>query len=126
MSVDVSTYAKQVRQLVEHHKKLKRNGKLLFAGWYDRENDSGDVNLFEVYEDFPDPGIGKLETFLFPSTADFQIRGSLRLTVTSPSELRDAAARDDSTLASIMNSTNREVIHPRNGNWDREIERLGR
>ena len=124
MSVDISSYAQQVRKLVARHRKLKRNGRLLFAGWFDRSNDEGDVNLFEVYEDFPDPGIGQLETFLFPSNADFPIKGALRLTVTSPSELRDAASRGDSILAAMMASPDREVLYPAKGNWDRLMDRI--
>lgn len=126
MSVGMSTLAKQVRQLVEHHKKLKRNGNLLFAGWYDKGNTSGDVNLFEIFEQFPDPGIGRLETFLFPSTTDFPLAGSLRLTVTSPSELRTAVAQSDETLAGILASRDKEVVYPENTEWDEAIERLSR
>lgn len=126
MSVGTGTLAKQVKELVEHHKKLRRNGSLLFAGWYDRNNSSGDVNLFEVYESFPDPGIGRLETFLFPSTADFPLTGSLRLTVTSPTELRAAATRNDATLAEILASTDREVIYPEGTDWDEALRRLMR
>ena len=126
MAVDVSMCAKHVKRLVEQHRKIRRNGKLLFAGWYDKDNDRGDVNLFEVYEDFPDPGLGRLETFMFPSSADFPVKGSLRLTVSSPSELLEAAARSDSTLAAILASADREVIYPKNGNWDSIIKDLSR
>lgn len=126
MSINTNRLAEQVKQLVMQHKKLERNGKLLFAGWYDRKNDSGDVNLFEVFEEFPDPGVGKLETFLFPSSADFPIAGSLRLTVTSPSELRDAIAQSDATLAQIMESDDKEVIYPADVDWNETIARLAR
>lgn len=124
MAMYTTMYAEDVKELVEHHRASTRNGRLLFAGWYDRSNEKGDVNLFEVYEDFPDPGIGKLETFLFPSSSKFPIKGSLRLTVTSPSELREAASRNDPTLAQIMTSEDKEVIYPEGGDWNDIIKRL--
>lgn len=122
----VDLYSEQVRRLVDEHKKIKRNGQLLFAGWYDRDNQQGDVNLFEVYADFPDPGLGKLETFMFPSSAEFPMKpgGSLRLTITSPSELHEAASRKDATLASILDSSDTEVVYPKGANWRDTIEEL--
>ena len=124
MLVDAKSYVDQVKRLVSHHKRLKRNGKLLFAGWYNKQNERGDVNLFEVYEHFPDPGLGKLETYLFPSTAEFPMKGALRLTVTSPSELKDAMARADNTLNSFLSYADREVIYPAGANWDEKIREL--
>ena len=126
MSVDMITLAEQVRQLVKQHEKLKRNGRFLFAAWHNRNNEAGDVNLFEVYEDFPDPGVGRLETFLFPSSTEFPIIGSLRLTITSPSEMHDAAAHDDATMTQIMSSEDREVIYPENADWDDAFARMRR
>lgn len=124
MSMYTSTYAEHVKELVELHRGSTRNGKLLFAGWYDRSNEKGDVKLLEVYEEFPDPGIGKLETFLFPSSSKFPIKGSLTLTVTSPSELQEAATRNDPTLAGILASSDKEVIYPEGGNWNDVIQGL--
>ncbi|MCX6344665.1 MAG: hypothetical protein NT018_06290 [Armatimonadetes bacterium] len=113
-----------VNRLVDEHKKVTRNGNLLFAGWYDVDNKQGDVCLFEVYEDFPDPGIGKIETYLFPSSREFPIKGSLRLTITSPSELKEAASRDDAILAEITSSVNKRVLFPEDANWDESVEGL--
>ena len=76
MSVYIDMYRDQIKALVEQHRGIGRNGKLLIALWYDRDNEKGDVNLFEVYEDFPDPGLGKLETFMFPSSAAFRIKAT--------------------------------------------------
>jgi hypothetical protein len=117
MSVDVVSLDEQVRKLIAAHSKQTRNGRLLFAGWYDKNNLEGNVSLFEVYEDFPDPGCGKLETFVFPSTADFPISGKLKLTITSPSELHDAIAGDDITLGQILRMHEKEVIYPSGADW---------
>ena len=117
VSVDIISLDEQVRKLVAAHSRQTRNGRLLFAGWYDKNNQDGNVSLFEVYEDFPDPGCGKLETFMFPSTADFSISGKLKLTITSPSELHDAIDRDDATLGQILKKDDKEVIYPSGANW---------
>ena len=124
MLVDMNRLDKRVKQLVEHHKKTERNGRLLFAGWYERNNRRGDVNLFEVFEDFPDPGAGKLDSFVFSSSARFPVKGSLRLTITSPSELRAAAAQNDATLSQILQSQDKEVIYPEEAEWDEAIQEL--
>ena len=124
MPTDTNALAERIRNLVEKHRSVDRNGKLLFAGWFDRSNLQGDVCLFEVFEQFPDSGIGRLDTYLFPSSQDFPMTGSLRLTVTSPTELREASANSDPTLEAVRSSTDREVIYPESEDWDKFIESL--
>jgi len=126
MSVYVDMYHDRVKDLVEKHLSITRNGKLLLAVWYDRDNEKGDVNLFEVYEDFPDPGMGKLETFMFPSSSAFPMKGDLRLTITSPSELREAAERGDTILKSIQESPDLEVIYPEGGDLTTILREMSR
>ena len=109
---DVTTefYEEQVRRLVDYHREHHEKDDLLLAIWYDRGNKRGDIRLLEVFRNFPDPGCGRLETFDFASTTSFPVKGKLSLTITSPDELRDAAARSDAILEKVRKDrTHRKV-----------------
>jgi len=118
MSVSTINLEEQIKRLVAEHAKQYRNGKLLFAGWHDKNNQNGDVSLFEIYESFPDPGYGQLDTYAFPSSPEFPISGMIKLTITSPTELRDAISQKNPTLLHILNSTDKEAIYPDGADWN--------
>ena len=93
-----------VKDLVKSHSEIDRNGRLLFAGWYNIENKRGDVNLIEIFENFPDSGTGDIDTFTFPPSAKFPIKGKFKITITSPAELNEAKRKDNPIIRRIRNS----------------------
>jgi len=103
-------HEEQVRRLVDYHREHHRKDDLLLAVWYDRANRRGDVRLLEVYRHFPNPGNGRLETFDFPSTAKFPVKGKLSLTITSPDELRDAARMRDAVLEKVRSDSKHKKV----------------
>jgi hypothetical protein len=112
MSVQYDTmlsteYEKRVEELIRYHKEHKSEG-LLLAIWYNRTNKAGNVYLLEVYRDFPDPGQGRLETFDFSLSNRPPIKGRLKLTPTSPTELQEASRRHDRILAQIRRSRDKK------------------
>jgi hypothetical protein len=88
-------YPKQVKALVETHRKL-RDHPLYLALWYDTD-DTADVHLLEVLGNFPhEEERGKLYTVEFESSLAFPLvtPGRLFLTLADPAEVR-AAIRDE-------------------------------
>ena len=91
--VDNPTVLKQIKKLVEHHAQNQDNP-LLLACWYNLDEEQ-DVYLLEVAEDVADSGDGTLDTFTFGMSRELRIPGVLRVTYTSPEELRYAAQQAD-------------------------------
>ena len=109
-SVYPEIYRHQVEELINSHLERNTDDVLLAAVWYDKSNKRGDINLLEIYASFPFTGQGELETFEFPSTADFPLEGKLKITITCPDELRSALLRKDRTLTKIRNAKDRQLF----------------
>ncbi|MBM3240872.1 hypothetical protein FJZ31_31705 [Candidatus Poribacteria bacterium] len=91
--VDNPKILKRIKELVEHHIHNQDNP-LLLACWYNL-NEERDIYLLEVAEDVADSGDGTLDTFTFGMSRELGIPGALRVTYTSPEELRYAAQKAD-------------------------------
>jgi len=91
--VDNSALLKRIKNLVEQHTHNQDNP-LLLACWYNL-NEQQDVYLLEVAEGVADSGDGTLDTFTFGMSRELGIPGVLRVTYTSPEELRYAAQEAD-------------------------------
>jgi len=78
-----------VNDLVEAHRALQPGHHLLLAIWFNRDSEN-DIHLLEVFEPWPDSGLGQLDTFKYGPSATFPLPGRLHLTVAGPKDFRKA------------------------------------
>jgi len=81
-----------VRDLVQAHRQLQEEHELLLVIWHDRGSRK-DINLLEVFEGWPESGIGELDSYAYGPSATFPLPGRLHLTLAGPKDFREACQR---------------------------------
>ena len=106
--VDNSALLKRVKEFVKYHAR-NRDNLMLFACWYNLDEEQ-DVYLLEVAEGVADSGDGTLDTFTFGMSDELGIPGMLRVTYTSPEELRYAAQKADAPGHALLEQIRTEGL----------------
>lgn len=103
----LSDYAiKQTKDAV----KGSRYGDIIFIGWCMKLTIKNKIiNIFQIYEDFPNSNRLNMDDFPLSSSAPF--KGIMRLIITSPDELKYASAHNDEVYNEILSHGDMELIH---------------